>query len=67
MAEVAAPDVILRAEAPGDAMPILRPGLPPFAPDIAPGLAEIYDSEIEAAARAAFARDYMTFGYGNWR
>jgi LPS sulfotransferase NodH len=30
-------------------------------------LASIYDAEIEAAAREAFARDYVTFGYGSWR
>jgi LPS sulfotransferase NodH len=30
-------------------------------------LAEIYDDEIEALAAAAYQRDYMTFGFGNWR
>ncbi len=30
-------------------------------------LAEIYDDEIEAAARDAYFRDYLGYGFGNWR
>jgi LPS sulfotransferase NodH len=30
-------------------------------------LADIYDEEIEAAAQAAYGRDYATFGFGNWQ
>jgi len=29
-------------------------------------LAAIYDADIEAAARDAYARDYEAFGFGNW-
>ncbi len=29
-------------------------------------LAEIYDAEIEAAARDAYGRDYLAFGFGDW-
>ncbi|WP_439153743.1 sulfotransferase family 2 domain-containing protein [Yoonia sp.] len=29
-------------------------------------LVAIYDTEIEAAARNAYARDYLFFGFGNW-
>ena len=30
-------------------------------------LDEIYDAEVEAATRDAYARDYMAFGFGDWR
>jgi len=30
-------------------------------------LATIYDAELEAAARDAYGRDYMGFGFGDWR
>lgn len=30
-------------------------------------LADIYDSEVEAAVRSAYQRDYMMFGFGPWR
>ena len=43
------------------------PDLAP-APDTVPfTLAEIYDSEIEALARAAYGRDYLMFGFEDWR
>ena len=29
-------------------------------------LQSIYDDEIEAAARAAYQRDYVGFGFGDW-
>jgi hypothetical protein len=67
LSEVAPPDLVLRAETLDDALSLLRPGLPKPGPDPACELAEIYDDEIEEAARAAFSRDYMTFGYGDWR
>lgn len=34
---------------------------------LAAGLAEIYDARVEAAAVAAYARDYSGFGFGPWR
>ena len=36
-------------------------------PDAPFALADIYDEEIEAAAQAAYGRDYATFGFGNWQ
>ena len=30
-------------------------------------LTRIYDADIEKAAQDAYQRDYMTFGFGNWR
>ena len=36
-------------------------------PDAPFTLADIYDEEIEAAAQAAYGRDYATFGFGNWK
>lgn len=30
-------------------------------------LVEIYDKEIESAARDACQRDYLAFGFGNWK
>ena len=67
LSEVAAPDMILRAETLDEELGQLRPGLAPVPADPAPDLAAIYDAEIEAAARAALSRDYLAFGYGNWR
>jgi hypothetical protein len=32
-----------------------------------PDLAAIYDAEVEAATRDAYTRDYMAFGFGDWR
>ncbi len=32
-----------------------------------PALAAVYDADIESAVRDAYARDYMAFGFGNWR
>lgn len=29
-------------------------------------LADVYDSEIESLARAAYGRDYLMFGFGDW-
>jgi len=68
LAEVAAPDMILRAETATEEMARLRPDLVPIPPhEAAPVLGEIYDAAIEEAARAAYGRDYLTFGYGTWR
>ena len=36
-------------------------------PDAPFTLADIYDEEIEAAAQAAYGRDYATFGFSNWK
>lgn len=32
-----------------------------------PTLANVYDNELEQAARAAYDKDYLGFGFGNWQ
>lgn len=73
MAGFMAPDHVLREDAleaglaflashSGRSPPALRPE-----PDPSPyPLAAIYDDQIEAAARSAYQRDYMMFGFGPW-
>lgn len=67
------PDAILREHDLQAALTRLAAdhGLPP--PDLAPepaspypSLAQIYDAEVETAARAAYDKDYTGFGFGNW-
>ncbi|RMD93338.1 MAG: nodulation protein NodH [Alphaproteobacteria bacterium] len=38
----------------------------PFEAEEQPGLAEIYDDEVEALAHDAYMRDYLAFGFGRW-
>ncbi|MBK5932917.1 sulfotransferase domain-containing protein [Rhodovulum imhoffii] len=71
MAEIVLPDMILRAERLQEDLPALaaQVGLsvkPPPAQKAGTSLADIYDEEIEAAARDAYQRDYMMFGYRAW-
>ncbi len=43
---------------------------PEYVPEPLPGtpaLANIYTASLETASRAAYARDYQAFGFGNWR
>lgn len=76
------PDRVLRAERLNEDLAELgarlaQPGAPLPAPGaLAAGLPHggarapldlLYDDEIEAAARAAFAADYLYLGYGPWR
>lgn len=74
MAEFALPDVILREDdltrdlpdlaarvgARTDVLPASAPRAQPF------DLAQVYSAELEQAARAAYARDYILFGFGDW-
>ena len=73
-AEFALPDAVIRE---GDiATDIERlalqagagdlPDIPPLADDMPFTLADIYDADIEKRARSAYARDYVTFGFGDW-
>ncbi len=70
----ALPDMVLRAEDLNQGLQYLAeqvglqpPPLPPQIRETQPcSLAEIYDEEIEAAARGAYQRDYMMFGYRAW-
>lgn len=72
-AQFQGPDVVLREErlAEGLAWLAAELGVPAApllaAPESAPHpLTAIYDAEIEAAARDAYQRDYMGFGFGTW-
>ena len=72
-AKFQAPDVVLREDrlAPGLAYLCAEVGLDcPALPDLAEerpfALAAIYDKEVEDAARDAYQRDYMSFGWGAW-
>lgn len=42
------------------------PAVPAAEPTQPFALEDIYDEELEAAARAAYGRDYAAFGYGEW-
>lgn len=69
LAEVIVPDRVLRAESLAADLPALTPAaarVPFAAPTPDPMLAAICDREVEAAARAAYARDCMMFGFGAW-
>jgi len=71
----AAPDLIARedrlAEDLGwlaEACGLVAPPLPDDPDDPAPfALAEVCDGTVEAAARAAYGRDYDAFGFGDWQ
>jgi LPS sulfotransferase NodH len=67
LSEVVPPDLILRAETASAELQTLWPEAPPLPPHAPPAaLAAIHDPVLEEAARAAYPRDYMTFGYGAW-
>ncbi|MCT8331360.1 nodulation protein NodH [Albidovulum sediminis] len=70
--QFAPPGLILHEEALEDGLAHLAGSLgmamidlPPAAPET--DLAGIYDAEVEKAARAAYPRDYLVFGFGPWR
>ncbi|PKQ13306.1 MAG: nodulation protein NodH [Alphaproteobacteria bacterium HGW-Alphaproteobacteria-1] len=75
MAQFGAPDVILRENEMGPWLGALarqagyaKPPAPPKAPaQLSFDLAAIYDDEIEQMTRAIYLRDYMLFGFRNWR
>ncbi len=74
MAQAAIPDLVIRSSDLGEELARLAMAhgidAPPLLEEGAPGplpLTAIYDDEIEAAARAAYQRDYMMFGFGAWR
>lgn len=73
VAQFAPPDLLLREDdlATGLARIAGDLGLaapPPPGPEAdASALAEIMDDALETAVQDAFARDYMTFGFGPWR
>lgn len=75
MCAFALPDMIVREEEMAAYLPALAMqvghGAPPD-PLVAPGdapftLEEIYDAELEALARDAYHRDYLSFGFEDWQ
>ncbi|WP_172297982.1 nodulation protein NodH [Pseudoruegeria sp. HB172150] len=74
MAEVQLPDMILREDSLEQGLEQLAdqvglgdiPEPPPFVDPGRVPLAAYYDDEVEAAVRAAYQRDYMMFGFGQW-
>ncbi len=69
LAAFASPDAVLREDRLEQGLASLcadldlpMQALPPPPPDR--GLAAVYGADIEAAARAAYGRDYLTFGFG---
>jgi len=75
MAQFGAPDMILREnemvpwlEALARQAGYASPPAPPEPPTRHPfDLAAIYDDEVEQMTRAAYLRDYMLFGFRDWR
>ncbi|MGX0902227.1 LPS sulfotransferase NodH [Roseovarius sp. MBR-79] len=75
MAQFGAPDVILRENEMGPWLGALarqagyaKPPAPPKAPAQLPfDLADFYDEDIEQMTRGVYLRDYMLFGFRNWR
>ncbi|ARO15636.1 hypothetical protein BVG79_02296 [Ketogulonicigenium robustum] len=74
-AQFATPDAVLREDELPEGLALLaaqvgRDDLPelPFPTDPhAARLVRIYSPSLEAQAREAYARDYMAFGFGDWR
>ncbi|WP_298499178.1 nodulation protein NodH [uncultured Maritimibacter sp.] len=72
-AEFVSPDHVLREEQMATGLALIAmevgvepPELTPAEPDGPHALRDIYDDEIEKAVRAAYARDYMAFGFPRW-
>jgi hypothetical protein len=67
------PDLVIREDRLVPALGFLEaevgvsPVAPPAAEPVPEGLAAICNDEVEAAAAAAYARDYAGFGFGRWR
>jgi LPS sulfotransferase NodH len=74
LAEFASPDFVLRECGLGRDLPDIArrldvvdpPPYRPASPTHPIALEAIYDDEIEGLARAAYQRDYVTFGFGRW-
>ena len=73
MSELLPPDCVIRDSQLdlGLAQLCQQVGMRRMPPDIAawvsPDLRDIYDDEVESAARGAYNRDYMTFGFRSWK
>ncbi|WP_323765045.1 nodulation protein NodH [Marinovum sp.] len=74
MGDLCLPDVVLREEDLAEGLAqlaervgVAAPEVVAAAPDGPVTLAEIYDADLEALARAAYPRDYLMLGFGDWR
>lgn len=74
MASVQSPDLVLREEELAEGLAFLAQAVGFVSPDLTPELItspfelhEIYDEELEAAARDVYQRDYLAFGFGPWK
>ncbi|AKO98332.1 hypothetical protein MALG_03188 [Marinovum algicola DG 898] len=74
MGDLCLPDMVLREDEIAEGLARLAaqvgleaPAPRASAPDGPIALAEIYDADLEALARAAYPRDYLMLGFGNWR
>ncbi len=68
------PDVVLREDRLSEGLAFLAaevgqtaPALPTEAHQTFSRLGAIYDAQVEAATREAYARDYVAFGFADWR
>jgi LPS sulfotransferase NodH len=70
-AQFQGPDHVLREDRLAQGLQFLADEVgvtcPPLPAAGTPTLASIYDTDLEAAARDAYARDYVGFGFGNWQ
>ena len=73
-AQVGSPDLVIREDRMAEGLAYLAaevgltsPALGKSGPMPRHSLADIYDAELEDAARDAYARDYAGFGFGAWR
>ena len=75
MAGFALPDLILREDEMATGLPdlartmghVTRPNPGKCARDVPFALSEIYDDALETLAAQAYQRDYMQFGFGDWK
>lgn len=75
MGELSLPDLVLREEEMAAYLPAVAqqlglsevPEMPVPAAEVPFALDEIYDAELEGKARAAYPRDYVMLGFGDWR
>jgi hypothetical protein len=74
MTDFTLPDLIMREDRIGHDLAILAahigretmPGVPEVTDSHAARLVAVYDAEVESAARDAYQRDYVAFGFGDW-
>ncbi len=70
-AQFQGPDLVLREDRLAEGLAYLADEVGKACPALAPApqdemLATVYDDELEAAAREAYARDYVGFGFRDW-